>query len=469
MLQRHTQDLIFLRGPVIGALIVLSVLIPTLLKLSWIVLIRGALFLVAFCLAIHDGTRLLLKYSRRTLQRSIQNIVLDDVLCAIFHPQTGILSVMGGMFLGNAALYSLPTTPEQRVHLVQHALDGTGMLDQNNNSNTGEKIPAQEILLEPGGFLRLAPAAVQDWFRDAQERNDESDQGEEPQKAKVVSTLHSRKREEDENSTASETSSICFCQSDNEVNAETHAGSSPLETPVRPPPEDDTVVRKRQTVGSPNWNPPHYDSQSPATRRTASTNTTASAPRHLSPRPSHQQQHHHTLPMPHEIVGSILQDWTAEHVQRFFRGVPDGSLETICLTATTLLCLQFRYSRRARDLLWSSLQASAAVGGSTALIAAILALVTKHRVMSSGNCSDGTALHTSNTAQTSNNATTTTWGNRNAVRAATSTVVWSSLRSLAKSGLTVRGCLKKWQGVLAAIVLFYFGGRRRHSSTSSGS
>jgi hypothetical protein len=406
-----------LRGPLLVSLAVVLIVVPLMEVVSLQTFLRAILLMVACSLALYDTIFWTLRRSRVVVQKTLHHMVLDNVLCAIFHPDTGILAAIIATFLGNTAVYSLPTTPEQRVQLLSHALNGV--------EGEGEELSsqAQRILREPGGFTQLFPNAVQNWLNDTKDNA----------AVRIVPSpvLESPKPSVNEHDSNSEDEESLVSSSSHGT-TET-GGDSPPGNKIRP-----RVERQQQDKGV--------------------TTTPAEA---SSKRPPH---HHRGEPrlLPHEILGSVFQDWSKTQLQTglqkartLLQSLPDGSLEVTSVTTAALLCAQLHYSRRARNMMWTAVHASVGICGSATLCASVLALVVKHQLLvpnnNHGQQPDG--------RPTSNTATRTT------TMQALTKELWSRM-SLLHAG-TLQGNLRKWRGVLAVIVLFYFG-RRRKREVGSG-
>ena len=164
LLPDQTEDPPHLRGPLAVTVALAFIFLPLIEQLSWGTILR-ILFLFAACfISVYDASQWAVKRSRAILQKTLDKIVLDDVLSAIFHPETGLIAIGITTFWGNAAMYALPTTTEQRVHLVQNALDGTGLIDETSSENATAR--AERILREPGGVSLLFPVVLQNWLSD---------------------------------------------------------------------------------------------------------------------------------------------------------------------------------------------------------------------------------------------------------------------------------------------------------------
>lgn len=137
-----------IRGPVIVSIAWASIGIPYIVKwfaslslLGWI-----QLFLVVYglFLTLCDGW-ILCRAQQRKVRAYLDQIVLDDVLRSIFDPQTGLIALVSVTVGGQALLYSLPTTKEQRAAVAQTTLEQD----------------AKRVLLQPGGWKEILPQPLQ--------------------------------------------------------------------------------------------------------------------------------------------------------------------------------------------------------------------------------------------------------------------------------------------------------------------
>ena len=83
---------------------------------------------------------------QKELHSRANAVVLDDVLRSIFAPDTGWIATICGTWIGTAGMYALPLDAEQRVRLF-----GSGLAEVDGT------LDAREVLLRPGGLLRLLP------------------------------------------------------------------------------------------------------------------------------------------------------------------------------------------------------------------------------------------------------------------------------------------------------------------------
>jgi len=140
---------LLLRGPLAISLAVGLLLIPLLQDVSGWTLLQILVLIAACALTVYDAFLLSMRHVRSTAVKALNRIVLQDVLCALFHPETGLIAVSATFFTGNAMMYWLPTNQDQRVTLVQQ---GFGLPSES---------AARKVLEEPGGYLTLLPHDLQ--------------------------------------------------------------------------------------------------------------------------------------------------------------------------------------------------------------------------------------------------------------------------------------------------------------------
>jgi hypothetical protein len=157
--------LLHLRGPLLMATISLAAALPYLVQFvhAIIALDRCALvcvmLLASICVAVYDTTRLLKQQVLpRLVQKVLNRVVLDDVLRSLYDPVQGLWAMLLTCSIGNAAMYALPCSAEQRVEILQSNLEGAFTREE-----------ARSILQEPGGVRLLLPASIQQWLLQPQE------------------------------------------------------------------------------------------------------------------------------------------------------------------------------------------------------------------------------------------------------------------------------------------------------------
>jgi hypothetical protein len=142
------------RGPFTLISVLVALIIPQLNNASTSTLVACGAFIVGCLLTIHDFLWIIRTHLRNSVQQTLDNTVLDNLLRSIFDPETGWIASFVGMVMGNALMYSLPMDASQRVQLVRSTL---GV----------EECEAQVILQSPGGIKKMLPGSFQSWLGDS--------------------------------------------------------------------------------------------------------------------------------------------------------------------------------------------------------------------------------------------------------------------------------------------------------------
>mmetsp|Transcript_2277 Transcript_2277/g.3449 ORF Transcript_2277/g.3449 Transcript_2277/m.3449 type:complete len:361 (+) Transcript_2277:112-1194(+) len=140
-----------LRGPFLMTVVLMPLIVKNLLQLSTTTIISALIVIVGLVLTFYDAMLFLKDQFQRQCSESLKCVVLDDVLRNIFDPQIGIIAIVLSMVVGNASMYSLNLTEEEKVRLVQSCL-------------LTRKEDTREILLAPGGIRLLFPESIQQWL-----------------------------------------------------------------------------------------------------------------------------------------------------------------------------------------------------------------------------------------------------------------------------------------------------------------
>jgi len=156
--QHERNHHVLLRGPVLVASASTALAWP---YLSISVLCKIIILTIGAAVMYSDMTRLIQKQVKATIKSTTKDIVLDDILRAIFDPEYGIIPVIIGTFLGNSAMYALPMSPEQKTKLMQATLGG-------------EYEDARTVLCEPGGCRALLPQSMQTWLEEDSDDDDDN-------------------------------------------------------------------------------------------------------------------------------------------------------------------------------------------------------------------------------------------------------------------------------------------------------
>lgn len=145
-----------LRGPTILACVASYLLYPTVSQLSSSTVACICVVGLGVAVTLLDLFHVLHSQLRSSIKARLDNVVLDDVLRAIFDPTEGTLAVVTSTFVGNAGMYALPLSREQRIRLAQSCLWTSE--DQ-----------ARTIMTRPGGIRELLPESMQAWLHPEEE------------------------------------------------------------------------------------------------------------------------------------------------------------------------------------------------------------------------------------------------------------------------------------------------------------
>lgn len=153
--------LVLLRGPILVAAVVTSVLISLAQTLTWVAIIQSSLLFVGCAVACYDSASIGHDRFRRFVRTQLEGIVWDDVLHKFFHPDFSWYNFFTKTFVGQAAwVYLFPSTPEQRRHLLQATL------------NINDEDQAQQILFAPGGYQKmLLPDSFLQWLEGGEKKH----------------------------------------------------------------------------------------------------------------------------------------------------------------------------------------------------------------------------------------------------------------------------------------------------------
>jgi hypothetical protein len=141
------------RGPILIGAGISFLLFPFVAEfVSTKMIILLGIMMIGFVWFCHDLYRFLTRGLRFVVNHVLDSIVLDDLLRAIFDPETGLVACLVASFVGTSSMYALRMSPDQRTRLVKASLY---MPDEDQ---------AHTVLMEPGGYKFLLPEKVQDWL-----------------------------------------------------------------------------------------------------------------------------------------------------------------------------------------------------------------------------------------------------------------------------------------------------------------
>lgn len=313
----QTNPLTLLRGPLIILSVASALLIPYLAQFSSESLALLSLLVIGLCVTLVDAFVCAKKQLRVTLNKHIGTFVLDDALKAIFDPEVGLIATSTGSFIGSSAMYSLASTEDQRVRLLQ---SGLWVRDPEI---------ARNVLYQPGGIKFLLPPALLEWLQ---------------QPADVPEPLALKTPWPEK----------CPESSDDEESA-----TALYE-------DEKHHIRQNEASGTHNMIGEAAVSDSP---------TDCTEPRHSPASPSLTTATNMSIdpPMPYEVLGAIIMENTRDKLSSAWKQLPDlpdpTTLGITGGTAALLLLLQMRTSHRARDILMSVVQSLTTMGLSSLVMA----------------------------------------------------------------------------------------------------
>lgn len=319
------NPLMLLRGPLIVFSVLSALLAPFIAQLSVETLGLLGLLLVGLGVTLWDVFSCVSQQSRSYLSHQIDKFVLDDVLKALFDPEVGLIPNCVGSFLGSSAMYSLASSDEQRVRLLQ---SGIWVRDPEI---------ARNVLYQPGGIKLLFPPLVLQWL------------------------------ESSSSSSSSSSSAVATTPASKAINkvivedvgwTEKSHGSSDDDD------ESATALYEEEKNNIRNNFCSATDASSPLRRVTASRFSagTSTTDRNAQRVPSTIQTN---PPLPHEVLGSVIMENVREKLVAAWNEMRlQTDRSTLTMTASTaalLLVLQLKTSRKARDIVLSALQSFTAM------------------------------------------------------------------------------------------------------------
>ena len=251
---------------------------------------------------------------RALVRTQLDTMVLDDVLRSIFDPVEGTIAVITSTIVGNASMYSLPLTQQQRVKLVQSCLWTS---DEQSN----------EILTRPGGIAQLLPRPVQKWLHPEQNTV----------KPVKIHTMQKFDLEEDA-PTDEEGDSVEEEEEEELATEDEEMMDGDLDT-------DGDSDSQRQAVGK----------------------------RSLQPPPTTTPQ----LPTPVEAFTSIAKELLTTYWKNASESVPDSVLGTVSVVAAAACALHLAASPRARRIAAGAVEGTLTLTFCSAAVAAGSALLIK--------------------------------------------------------------------------------------------
>lgn len=328
LVEHHKMEslLSLLRGPLFLSGVLLPLFARYLLLMRLETILSICLLGLGLALTCHDFFQLLESKARDFIHKSINAVVLDDVMKSLFDPCSGMLPCLMGAIIGNATIYSLPLSTSQRARLLQSCLAGTDEED------------ATHILTSPGGIRQLLPRSVQQWLESSNLGGD-------------VLAAHSPHGLES-------TTGMCEDR-DEEVSSSSTNSCQDMDTEME----------------FSNGTPPRSADSGGIFATQHRENTPRSAEGTRSP-PSEDPP-----PDPLVVMGTILKELSFDGMSRLAQGIPDAWLQRASVAGALALCLQLRSSSRTRRILLGVLEGSTAIGFASVALVALSGLVAKNAVI----------------------------------------------------------------------------------------
>lgn len=335
-----TMTLQLMRGPLLMAAVTVVLTLPSLLQLSIETLVCMGLFVLGIVITLWDVVTFAELYVRQRTSNFLENLVLEDMLHSIFDPETGWITCLISLFVGNASMYALPMSSEQRVRLIQSCL------------GTSEE-QARSILSSPGGFMVMLPEALQVWLN-----NDDSKLCDETPNVKEIDT-DIGEHECDRSNQTEETLESC----EEEIKA-----PNAMEGEY-----SHNVGKLTSRVAS------SYDAPVSRKRGLQSKKNAMDA----SMMPAFCESPETRPPSPLDVMGSILRDLASDAIKHTCIGIPDYAIQTLAVAASAAFALHISCCPRARRIVAGIAEGTAALSFASVAVGAVAALITKAYVVGS--------------------------------------------------------------------------------------
>jgi hypothetical protein len=326
------------------ATVTAALTLPFLLQLSTETVVCLGLFAVGTVITLRDVAKFAESRVRQRTSNFLENLVLDDVMRSIFDPETGWIACWVSLFVGNASMYAMPMSSEQRVRLIQSCLW------------TSEE-QARSILTSPGGLKVMLPEALQVWLN-----RDESNLCNETLNAKEIDTDMSE-HECDRSNQTEETLESCGGEpkSPRAVDLEHSRPMGEVESQLES--QCDVPVNRKRGLAS---------------KTIAIDATTRTLPPTICGPPETRP------PYPLDVMGYILKEIASDIIQRTCNRIPDSAIRTLAVAASAAFALHLSYSPRARRIVAGAVEGTAALTFASVVVGAVAALVTKAHVVDNG-------------------------------------------------------------------------------------
>lgn len=332
------ESLLVLRGPLLIAVVVLSVLIPIAQSLSLATVVKLGSFLLGLALCSYDLARIgnnRLKVFKLYLRDRLKRVVFDDVMYKFFHPDVSWYKIFTETVLGKAiCIYMLPSTSSQRTRLWQASLEI-------------QEDQARNILFVPGGYQRnLLPKQFLGWLDnddETEKRNNQENPTWKDRKGKYLPTFVEKPVDTTVSSCPSVGSAVA-----SEKETITTSTKVKSESAIRTEPVNGHANPANASSSSPLCISNKNCDRSPQSQSAEQRESDPS----VDERPS-------TADTVRQIVGSAVVD----HMRLILQHCPDASqLTAMGLMSVLLLAFHLRVSPRARGIALGILETTSVVG-----------------------------------------------------------------------------------------------------------
>lgn len=320
--------LTLLRGPIVVGAVLISVAFSVLQNLSWLSIAQMSILFLGCAVSCYDSASIGRSRFRRYVKTRLEGIVWDDVMYKFFHPDFVWYKYFTETLLGQAAwVYAFPSTPTQRRQLLQSTL------------NIHDEDEAHRVLFAPGGYKELLlPQSFLRWLENERDSSSTSEGGHsitESSTGKKESCLDIPGHETACGDAGSSSSSVSGQTSEKESTIDFEASEFSL-SHNRTTLTTEKLIRKE---GKKKTNEGD-------THRSQTTNIPTA-----------------TLPSIKDTMQSIISETISTQLQDFLAYTPNKKqTAALGVLAAASLAVQFRCSKRSRNIALGFLEASSLAG-----------------------------------------------------------------------------------------------------------
>mmetsp|Transcript_10319 Transcript_10319/g.28481 ORF Transcript_10319/g.28481 Transcript_10319/m.28481 type:complete len:443 (-) Transcript_10319:2210-3538(-) len=423
-------SLMAFRGPLILAGVGAWIIVQLCLLLSWQTILATLLLGLGAVVTLYDSYGILLEEARTLLKHKIDSVALDDILRTVHHAESDFLAVWVGTIVGQLSMYGLPCSTEQRVRLLQSGLE------------ISTETEARNILMERGGWKWFLPDPVQNWiYQQPQLPLLLKEDG-------VATTTKNAEQAEDAQQTPVKTSTSqteyrLVYSPDSDGDSQQSQESQPEDASDIFQSEKDRIRARQLFVGE-------VSSRIGVTPRKKGPSSAEPANHHEEPT-NRSVSSHQPLASPLNVFGSVLKEMVLDAIQPYISPVfstQDTTLEVAGAISSVAFFGHFLLARgnrtqRSQHLFWKALSTATTTSLASAWLASMACLFVKYR---------RNYPHASLPQLVSSNRLATL----RKFLALPPEFLKRLVRLLAEKARET-----KWQGAIAAMVMLYWGHRRR--------